>query len=312
MPEAATGNRLPFIISFAGGHDSAPAALRLDLPVLGGDRTEQIFGEAEPAGTSGEFTLYRTAFGLLGCARAALHGDIEGTTAQMYQDLLRAIGGYHLCRIWNYVPAINAIGPEGLEVYRAFSRARSHAFEAEFGADFNRHLPAASAVGTTGNQFAMVFAASIRSPRHVENPRQVPAYEYPPEHGPRSPSFARASVVSWSERKCDVFISGTAAIKGHTTVAAGDALNQLTCTLENLRDVSRGCGLGSDLGLGTCRERHFKIYLRRAGDFPSVRDSLEQHLLQPGDHVSYLHADVCRAALNLEIEATILGAVGPG
>jgi hypothetical protein len=36
---------------------------------------------------------------------------------------------------------------------------------------------------------------------------------------------------------------------------------------------------------------------------------LAKELLRPDDHVSYLRADLCRAELEIEIEATILGAV---
>jgi hypothetical protein len=34
-------------------------------------------------------------------------------------------------------------------------------------------------------------------------------------------------------------------------------------------------------------------------------------LIGPGDRVAYLQADICRAALNVEIEASILGAALP-
>jgi hypothetical protein len=40
------------------------------------------------------------------------------------------------------------------------------------------------------------------------------------------------------------FVSGTAAIKGHGTVCAGDLAGQIACTLDNMRLVSRECGLG--------------------------------------------------------------------
>jgi hypothetical protein len=136
----------------------------------------------------------------------------------------------------------------------------------------------------------------------------MPAYEYPAEHGPRSPSFARASLVR-RRSGTDAFISGTSAIAGHATLAPGDTAAQLEATLENLRLISRACDLGEDLGAGTCAARHFKVYLRHAADWAAVARRLEGSLVALGDRLAYLQADICRAALNIEIEATLIGAV---
>jgi len=38
-----------------------------------------------------------------------------------------------------------------------------------------------------------------------------------------------------------------------------------------------------------------------------VKQALERNFLSAADKVSYLRADICRAELNLEIEATVLG-----
>jgi chorismate lyase/3-hydroxybenzoate synthase len=73
-----------------------------------------------------------------------------------------------------------------------------------------------------------------------------------------------------------------------------------------LRLVSREAGLGHDLGATRARERHFKIYLRHAADFAAARARLEQDVLRPTDLVTYLRSDICRAALSVEIEATLV------
>jgi chorismate lyase/3-hydroxybenzoate synthase len=82
---------------------------------------------------------------------------------------------------------------------------------------------------------------------------------------------------------------------------------QLDCTLDNLRLISSAAGLGEDLGVGRKLQRHFKVYVRHAGDLPAVQARLERSLLKPADSVIYLQADICRAELILEIEATLLG-----
>jgi hypothetical protein len=220
---------------------------------------------------------------------------------------LGAAAGHHLYRIWNLVPDINGVGGTGLENYRAFCRGRAEAFEAALGGGYGRRLPAASALGTTDPRLLVAFLAGTVPGRHVENPAQVPAYEYPAEHGPKPPSFARATVVDRGDRR-DVFVSGTSAITGHATVAPSDTRGQLDCTLENLRLISGACGLGERLGAGACESRHFKVYLRHPAELAAVRPALEAALLQPGDHVSYLGADICRSALNVEIEVAVRGA----
>jgi hypothetical protein len=98
----------------------------------------------------------------------------------------------------------------------------------------------------------------------------------------------------------DAFVSGTSAVRGHATVAPHDTAGQVDCTLENLRLVSRVCGLGETLGAGRS-ERHFKVYLRNPSDWPSVALQLERR-------VSYLGAEICRSALNVEIEVAVRGA----
>jgi enamine deaminase RidA (YjgF/YER057c/UK114 family) len=287
---------------------AATTLLPVGLPVLAGEPDECVFPSARLIGRVGTFTLLEAGPWLLGTAASPVEPTYAGITTRLYTELLEAVGERHLCRIWNYVPDINAAGADGMENYRSFSIGRSLAFERRFGSNFSTFLPAGSAVGSEGGHLVVVFAANSLPPRHWENPEQVPAYEYPAAHGPRPPSFSRATAVSDGKR-LDVFVSGTAAIKGHETVGLGDTRRQLAHTLDNLRSIFAVAGLGGDLRGGCADARHFKIYLRRADDLPIVAGMLAKELLRPDDHVSYLRADLCRAELEIEIEATILGAV---
>jgi hypothetical protein len=78
--------------------------------------------------------------------------------------------------------------------------------------------------------------------------------------------------------------------------------------LENLAGISAACGLGPELDRGGRAARHFKVYLRHAADLPVVAATLANRLLAASDRVSYLQADLCRAPLLVEIEATLFGA----
>jgi chorismate lyase/3-hydroxybenzoate synthase len=292
---------MTFSFAFGDAGDDSKGRLGLGLPLLGGVPAEEILGSAEPAGRAGAFSLWQGPEGMAGWARIDPAADLEGATQRVYGDLLRAFGPLHLYRIWNCVPRINRENPQGLENYRAFCKGRSLAFEAAFGPGYTQRLPASTAVGTQEDGLTVAFLAGARPAQHVENPAQVPAYEYPPEHGPRPPSFARASVIQGDGRR-DAFISGTSAIMGHTTVAPNDTAGQLACTLENLRLVFRACGVVSG------GDRHFKVYLRRPSDFASISRAVRDRLLAPGDRVTYLCSDICRAALNVEIEVAVRGA----
>jgi hypothetical protein len=280
--------------------------LELQIPLLGGDAREVLFaGPGLPDPHPG-LSLFNCGELRVGCVTEAVTDEraLAAQSQALYRRVLAAAHGTHLFRIWNYVPRINALS-DGFENYRAFCQGRSLAFEATEGTGFQAVLPAASAIGTHDGHLSVVFVGGAAAPRHFENPEQVPAYRYPLEHGPRAPSFSRASVVQTGGRTF-AFISGTAAIKGHHTVGAGSLAAQLDCTLDNLRLISRATGLGEDLAPGPGRRRHFKVYLRHAADLATVRARLEQSLLQPADEVVYLQADICRAALDLEIEATLI------
>lgn len=303
-----SGRRLPSALSVDFGDAAIPVSTTLHIaaPWLGGAAREEIFPGAEPAGSENGLQLYRWGTLLLGHAHDPfVETQLAARAEVLYTRMLAACGRRHLFRIWNYVPRINAL-TDGLENYRAFCMGRSQAFEKIFGPEFPRVLPAASAVGSRGEHLDLIFVAGETAPQHFENPAQVPAYQYPIEHGPRAPSFARATVAR-EAGKTLIFISGTAAIRGHETVAPGTLDEQLDCTLENLRLISRASGGGDALGHEQNLRRFFKVYLRHAKDFAATKTRLERSLLKPEDMVIYLQTDICREALNVEIEATLVG-----
>ena len=287
----------------------APSAgFDVGVPVLAGEGRDDLFPNAQPAGRIGAVARFSTDDWLLGGVAVPMTGKLEEAAQEVYRDVLRATAGHHLARIWNFVPAINAVTADagGLENYRAFCRGRARAFEERHGAEFAACVPAASAVGCDSPRLTVAFAATRAAPRHVENPAQMPAYDYPADYGPRSPSFARATVVP-GRGGSTVFISGTASIRGHATIAPDGLAGQLDCTLENLAGISRACGLGPHLAQGGGAARFFKVYLRRVEDHPFVAAILAERLFVPGDRVTYLRADICRQPLLVEIEVSLFG-----
>jgi chorismate lyase/3-hydroxybenzoate synthase len=277
--------------------------LRIALPVLSGKSDEYMLGEAAEPLSGEHFTSFREGPLLAGFAVAGADADLEAAAGDLYRRLFEVTAGLHLYRVWNYVPHINA-HEHGLENYQRFCRGRSLAFENHFGRAFRRHLPAASAVGAADGQLVVGFLAGNIEPHHFENPRQIPAFEYPSEYGPRPPSFSRATCVQLPRGR-KIFISGTAAIRGHATVAVDDLDRQLACAVENLRLIGEAAGAGAVLGGPAGWRRSFKIYIRHPSDLGRIKTSLERDVLRPADTVSFLQADICRADLLLEIEAVL-------
>jgi chorismate lyase/3-hydroxybenzoate synthase len=283
---------------------SGKAALRVALPVLAGSGAETVLAEAaEPAVREG-FTLYGRGPLLAGYSVEAQGMGLEAAAEDLYRRLFSVTAGLHLYRIWNYVPQINAF-TGGMENYQSFCRGRSLAFEGRFGDGFQRMLPSASAVGMESGPLAVAFLAGRGEPVHFENPRQTPAFKYPAKYGPRPPSFSRATAVN-SGRERQVFISGTAAIRGHASVADHDLDGQIGCTLENLDLIGHATGVGAALGGAADWRRTFKIFLRHAADLKAAQTRLDRDLLRQGDTVSYMRADICRSDLLVEIEATLV------
>ena len=292
------------------GAAAAPGtSILTGLPLLQGSGVEALFPRARPTESDGPFQLFEDDHFLLGLASCPIDGDLAGHRFRRSSPLREGGDPARLCRIWNYVPGINHTGADGLEHYRSFCKGRAQAFEQGLGRDYELRLPAASAVGTDSRQLTVLFAAALEDDGiHFENPLQIPAYHYPADYGPRSPSFARATLLRHprSRELRHAFISGTAAIRGHRSLAAGDTPAQLAITLENLQALGQHCGLGEGLGADQAGTRHIKVYLRHEQDLAETRDTLERGFLKESDQVTYLRSDICRADLNVEIELSLL------
>lgn len=284
VPLPELGGDVLAAVAFGG---AAPGALlHVDIPQLGEQRVE-VWRSPLPVRRYERDGIALADDGeVLAGAVACDDDDVHRAAACVYDRLIgaaRAAGYPHLLRVWNHVRDINRV-EHGLERYRAFSAGRHEAF-AKHGYAMRGDLPAASAVGMRTGGVAAYFLASREPVQSIENPRQVAAYDYPPRYGPRSPSFSRATVGEGL-----MFISGTASVVGHETRHAGDVAAQLEETLVNLGIVAGGRALLTA-----------KVYIRRAGDYPLIAARLSEAM--PRTQTMFLHADLCRADLLVEIEA---------
>ncbi len=217
-------------------------------------------------------------------------------------DALRHTGFAHLLRVWNYLPRINEEGA-AMERYKLFNAGRQQAF-LDAGERAFEGSPAACAIGAVGGPLRVHFLAGRRTVCHVENPRQVSAYRYPQRYGPRAPTFSRAALAEVGEGRLGLFVSGTASIVGHESVHHGDVRAQVRETVTNLQAVLDNARSKSS-ARWSLRDVHGVVYVRHAHDHSAVVDELARIAPDLGRDASamiFLHADICRRELDVEIE----------
>ena len=183
-----------------------------------------------------------------------------------------------------------------MERYRGFNVGRHAAFAANGRSIGEESVPAASVLGSNSGSLTIYFMAGKQPGKAVENPRQVSAYHYPQLFGPRSPIFVRAMSATLGGQYC-FFISGTASIVGYETLHQGDAEKQTAETLLNIRTLLQQIPF-YDPAQGRML---LKVYLRHADDLAMVRAKVQGEF-GPACKVVYLHSNICRSDLLLEIE----------
>jgi len=284
--------------------------IALDLPQIDGPPVAEVWTSDRPVhiqedsscavAMNGDFLI-----GSIGLDERA-DRSLDDTAYEAYSTMLRRLydAGYpYLWRVWNYFPRIND-DQEGLERYRRFCVGRHRAL-AETLAEFPSSLPAATAVGTKSGPLQIVFLAGAQPAAHLGNPRQLNAYEYPQDYGPRSPSFARATLTR-SERECVLYLAGTASVVGHASRHAGLPRQQTEETIQNIQAVLDQAKHAEGLDLiGTPRQSIYKVYVRNSSSLPAIRGAIMNTPLSRG-HVLFLNGDLCRNELLVEIEGLLI------
>lgn len=234
---------------------------------------------------------------------------LQRATEDAYRRIFRLLddeGFPELWRVWNYLAEINVESPEGtagggLERYRQFNVGRQDAFLAA-GRLTGGSVPAACALGVRGGPLSIAFIAGREPALPLENPRQVSAWNYPADYGPRPPTFARGALGRLPGQEW-LFVSGTASIVGHRTMHAGDVAAQTREAIANIDAVLGEANRASTAGAPyTLADLDYRVYVRAAGDYDAVRAALRPLIGERAAAV-YVHADICRADLLVEIEA---------
>jgi chorismate lyase/3-hydroxybenzoate synthase len=206
-------------------------------------------------------------------------------------------------KIWNYIPGINQ-GSGDEELYRQFCLGRADAVLIDPGD--RPPLPAATAIGSPAEEPALqvYFLAAALPGLDVENPRQVSAWRYPRQYGPKSPLFSRGTVLRLNGSR-QFLISGTASVVGHQTHHENQVANQLSESLRNVQSLlEEGHRLTGDFHARLDSEGMLKVYIRNPEDLELVRQTLEDEAPEEIPRI-YLQGDICRENLLTEIDGIV-------
>jgi enamine deaminase RidA (YjgF/YER057c/UK114 family) len=225
----------------------------------------------------------------------------------------------HVVRQWNYIEQI--VGMDSgrgarKQNYQQFNDVRSRFYRS---ARWPRGYPSATGIGmNTGGIVIEFIAASGPSSwltLPLSNPLQEDAHQYSQqvlvgdslqgEGRKTSPKFERAKLV-FSPEGGQVYISGTAAIRGESTVPEEDAAGQTKATLENILALTSAENLrrsGFGLEIVETNVSYLRVYVKREEDIPAVKKVCRDIL--PGTPALYVISDVCRPDLLVEIEGIL-------
>ena len=147
-----------------------------------------------------------------------------------------------------------------------------------------------------------VIALCARAPAlALENPRQTPAWQYPREHGPVSPGFSRGAVLDADTATPRLLASGTASIVGHVSRHAGDVAAQLRESLANLQALLAEGEQRTGRRFAPAGCEALRVYLRDPAQLALARGVLAGSGI-PDERIAWLHGDVCRRELDVELE----------
>lgn len=215
----------------------------------------------------------------------------------------------NLVRQWNFIGQILRISDD-IQNYQAFNELRNDKYS-----QYRKlkRYPAATGIGMKMDGVKVDFYA-VKSERPdavipIENPDQVNPYAYEQtllkgnilkgKTGKHPPQFERA-VLSGN----NLFISGTASIRGQDTIGPGDVEKQTAVTLENILKLinsNKIPGRNGNTSGNLLELIILRVYIRYQEDFGKVKTICEKYF--PGAPVIYIEADICRDELLVEIEA---------
>jgi hypothetical protein len=234
------------------------------------------------------------------------------TAFNSFENLLTRAGlnFRSVIRQWNYIENITGFDGDK-QRYQEFNNVRA----GFYGEHFNLNgFPAATGIGMNRGgviiEFVAVEAAEAIS-LPLNNPEQVAAHGYSENvlvgnelKRKSTPKFERARYLELFDKK-QIFISGTASIRGEKTVGISDPVKQTEITIQNMQRLYSPDIL-SALTENSLRPvyGHARVYVKNRKDFAAIKKTFKSYY---GNlPVVYIIADICREDLLVEIEGKVI------
>jgi hypothetical protein len=234
------------------------------------------------------------------------------TAFNSFENLLnQAEMTFHsVIRQWNYMENITGFDGDK-QRYQEFNNVRAGFYGEHFK---HKGFPAATGIGMNRGGVIIEFVAldaaeAVSLP--LDNPEQVAAHDYSENvlvvselKGKSTPKFERARYLELFGKK-QIFISGTASIRGEKTVGINDPVKQTEITIQNMQRL-----YSSDI-LAALTENslrpvygHARVYVKNRKDFAAIKKTFKSYY---GNlPVVYIIADICREDLLVEIEGKVI------
>lgn len=221
-----------------------------------------------------------------------------------------------IVRQWNYIERITHVPEEegANQHYQDFNDARSHFYAKT---EWKGGYPAATGIGTSHGGIMVEVDAVVLKCRKcaavaLDNALQVAAHDYSQNvligvadkifRHKTTPKFERAKAVVSPDSGLQVYISGTAAIRGEASLTNVGIEQQTVTTLENIEYLISRKNL-SKHGIKaekTPEIQIFRVYLKAESLLDPARKIVCERYPQVA--ALYVLTDVCRDELLIEIE----------
>ncbi len=216
-------------------------------------------------------------------------------------------------RQWNYIERIHTVSANNgrlIQNYQIFNDVRSKYYL--HSGHFTNGYPAATGIGMDVGGVSIDFIAASSSKQisvhSIKNPMQIDAHLYGKtvligsNNKKTSPKFERAKVVS-NHYAGEIYISGTAAIRGQETIERNEIEGQTIATIENIKELISIDNLrknGAEVTNDSIKLCFLRVYINNKRDFNKVAELCNKYF--PKVPTLYLIAEICRDNLLVEIE----------
>lgn len=254
-----------------------------------------------------------------------LPASLDYTIEEQSDEVLGILGGIlakegmninSIVRQWNYIEQITCV-KGGKQHYQEFNDSRSEFYALTKWKD---GYPAATGIGTKLGGIMVEADAMLPTKKKksevvpLDNELQVAAHVYSQgvligedkKKGKTTPKFERAKAVVLKHRKeeddAQVYISGTAAIRGEESLTGVGIEQQTVITLENIEFLISKQNLKKH-GVKVEKEakiKNFRVYLKTEDLFETAQKVILERY--PEVPALYVLTDVCRDELLIEIE----------